>query len=811
MKISYNWLKKYISIEESAERIAQLLTDSGLEVEGLEKSEGVEGGLQGVVVGEVMACAQHPNADRLKVTQVNIGAEQTVQIVCGAPNVAAGQKVMVATVGTTLPMDGNPLKIKKGKLRGEASEGMICAEDELGVGKSHDGILVLPAETTVGVAAKDYFEITEDYTIEIGLTPNRADATSHIGVARDLVALKALHPELKIGRQIQWPNVEDFQVDHTHLSIDIQVEDSDRCPRYSGVTISDVKVQASPKWLQEHLQSIGLAPINNVVDITNFVLHEMGQPLHAFDAAKIKGNVVKIQTLAEETAFTTLDEKERKLSNQDLMICNGEEGMCIAGVFGGVHSGVTESTTSVFLESAYFNPVSVRKTAKRHGLNTDASFRYERGTDPEITVYALKRAALLIQSLAGGEVSMDVKDIYPHPIKPFEVNFSPKRCNQLIGKSIDHSTIQTILESLDIEVDSTAQETWKLRVPTYRVDVQREADVIEEVLRIYGYNQVELPQRMMSALSYSQKPDLTETRHQVSETLVGLGYQEIMNNSLSSSAAYENSPWNTSELVTMKNPLSSELNAMRQTLIFDGLKAVAFNLNRRAERIRFFELGKVYKSVAGKRKEREMLLLMASGKRNEESWGENHMLTSFYDIKGTVEALFSAWGLDQMRIEFAETSHEAFDYGLNISINRSVVGTIGKINATLAQRQDVKQDTFAAELDWEALFKWISKTKVKFQPISKYPAVRRDLALLLDKDVRYEDLERLAKKQEKKLLQTVNLFDVYEGKNLPENKKSYALSFVFQDDQSTLKDAKVDGIMKKIVSNFEKQFQAELR
>ncbi len=812
MKISFNWLKKYISIEETPERVAELLTDTGLEVEGLEKIEGVEGGLKGVVVGEVVECTQHPNADRLRVTQVNVGGPELLQIVCGAPNVAAGQKVMVATVGTTLPIGDKPLKIKKGKLRGETSEGMICAEDELGVGQSHEGILVLPEDTPIGTEAKKYFDLEEDYVFEIGLTPNRADGTSHIGVARDLVALKAIRPELKVSEKVEWPSVNAFQVANTERLVNIQIEDIHRCPRYSGVTISNVKVKPSPKWLQDHLQALGLAPINNVVDSTNFVLHEMGQPLHAFDADQVKGNQIVVKTLPEGTRFTTLDEKERELHQDDLMICSATEGLCIAGVFGGLHSGVTQSTQHVFLESAYFNPVTVRKTAKRHTLNTDASFRYERGTDPTITVYALKRAALLIQELAGGEISMEIEDVYPTAIEPFSVEFNTKRCAQLIGQSIEVPTIKTILEALDIKVVEENGEDWKLEVPPYRVDVQREADVIEEVLRIYGYNQVELPARMTSSLSYSQKPDPTETRHQVAQSVAEMGYNEMMNNSLTSEALYQEGAWATEKLVHIKNPLSSELSVMRQTLLFGALQVVNFNINRKAETISLFEIGNVYSQENGKRKERQNLLLVNAGNTDAERWNVENQATDFFHLKGAVERLFETWGLDQMKIDWKETDHAAYDFALSISINRQEVGVLGKVSAELCKKMEIKQnDVFAAELSWDELFKWMAKVQVKFKPIAKYPSVRRDLALLLDQPVNYQELEALAFKQERKLLKSVNLFDVYEGKNLPEGKKSYALSFTFQDESGTLKDAKVDAVINKVLKAYESQLGAVLR
>ncbi|MAX79711.1 MAG: phenylalanine--tRNA ligase subunit beta [Crocinitomicaceae bacterium] len=812
MKISLNWLKDYININETPQRVGELLTDSGLEVEGLEKIEAVKGGLEGVVIGEVLACEQHPNADKLKVTKVNVGGDEPLQIVCGAPNVAAGQKVVVATVGTTLYPDGeNALKIKKGKLRGEVSEGMICAEDELGLGESHAGIMVLDQGVTVGVAAADHFNLEDDYLIEIGLTPNRADAASHIGVARDLIALKKLNPELQLGDTLKRPSIEAFKVNNQELEIDIELKNTEACPRYTGTTIKGVTVKPSPEWLQTKLRAIGIAPINNVVDVTNFVLHEMGQPLHAFDAGKIKGNKVIVQPLAEGTPFVTLDETERKLSDRDLMICNAEEGMCIAGVFGGLKSGVSTATTDIFLESAYFNPVWVRKTAKRHGLNTDASFRYERGTDPYITVEALKRAALLIQEVAGGEVAMEVKDIYPKEIPPFEVTFSYERCNTLIGKAIDKATVKSIITSLDIEIAKESEDTLELVVPPFRVDVQREADVVEEVLRIYGYNNVELPEKMTSSLSYRQHPDPVVMKNRIADQLASLGFYEMMNNSLTASSYYTEGYWNKSNAIRIKNPLSSELDVMRQTLLFDALKTVAYNQNRKSENLRLAEFGKVYAVVDDKREEHENLLVTISGNRRDESWMQPTEKTTFYHLKGAVEAIFQNLGLNQFRLEWNETQHSAFDYGLDIILNKEAVGTLGKVSVDLASKFDVKQAVFAAELNWTTILSWTKRVKVKFQPLPKYPSVRRDLALLLDKHVAFNEIETIAGKQEKKLLKAVNLFDVYEGKNLEEGKKSYAVSFTFQDENKTLTDQQIDKVMTKLVKAYEQELNAALR
>lgn len=795
----------------SPERMAEILTDTGLEVEGLHKIEAVKGGLEGVLVGEVLTCTQHPDADRLKVTTVSVNGGEDLQIVCGAPNVAAGQKVIVATVGCTLyPNPEEPFKIKKSKIRGVESMGMLCAEDELGMGESHDGILVLDENAQVGQKASAYFDLEDDYGIEIGLTPNRADAMGHIGVARDLVAYLNVHDNADL--EINWPDVSDFKIDNEDLTIDVSVEDTDHCPRYMGTSIKGVKVEASPSWLQKRLRSIGLSPINNVVDVTNFVMHELGMPLHAFDAAKLNGKVV-VKLAKEGEKFTTLDEVERTLGSSNLMITNGTENLCIAGVFGGIDSGIKDGTTDVFLESAYFNPVSVRKTAKMHALNTDASFRYERGVDPNLTDYALKRAALLIKEIAGGMISMKVTDTSSTPVAGHEVEFSYSRCCQLIGHDIDEKTVSDILSNLDIEISSKDGDSWKLTVPAYRVDVTREADVVEEVLRIYGFNNIPLPSKLNSSIAYFPKPDVEKVQMIISEMLVGMGCMETMNNSLTKSSyisAFEGGQVKSERNVEILNPLSQDLDIMRQSLIFNALETVEYNQNRQHSDLRLFEFGKVYHKFGEDYNENGRLLIVLSGKKNSENWNSSKEEFSYYSIKGMVMAVLTRLGLENMLKEKA-TKNDLFTDGLQLSILKQKIGDIGWASAKLRKHFGIKNDVFIADLDWDALIDCLKFSKIKFSELPKTFEVRRDFSLLLDEKVKFAEIEEVALGCDRKLLKEVGLFDVYEGKNLEQGKKSYAVSFKFQDPEKTLKDKQIDAIMDKIRGQLESKLKAQLR
>ena len=809
MKISYNWIKQFIKIDWTPEQTSELLTDLGLEVEGLDLYQSVKGGLEGVVVGEVLTCVQHSNADKLKVTTVNIGQDQPVQIVCGAPNVAAGQKVPVATIGTTLyTEEGEAWTIKKGKIRGEESHGMICAEDELGLGKSHDGILVLPEDTVVGTRCADLFEVENDQVFEIGLTPNRADAMSHFGTARDL---KAGLQQKGINVELITPSVSAYHVDSRTLKIDVDVLNKELAPRYCGVTISGLKVETSPEWLQNRLKAIGLSPINNVVDITNYVLHDLGQPLHAFDASKITGNKVEVKTLPTGTKFTTLDGVERELHEDDLMICNAEKPMCIAGVFGGIDSGVTEHTTNIFLESAYFNPVSVRKTAKRHGLNTDASFRFERGIDPKITEYALKRAALLIQEIAGGEITSDIADIYPNKIEDFQVRLSFDKVTKLIGQEIPTETIKSILTSLDIKINSVTETGLGLTIPAFRNDVTREADVIEEILRVYGYNNIETSSKLNASISNASRFEDYKLQNLVGNQLAAQGWFEIMANSLTSANYLKLTEQLKAEHnVEMLNPLSQDLGVMRQTLLFSGLEALSHNINRRQTNLKFFEFGKTYHDYNGTREEYKHLSLLVTGFKTEENWSNAPQVkTNFFYLKGTIASVLERLGIT--RYQEGATTNDVFSEGLQFSIGRDTLVNFGVLKSKIAKHFDITQDVFYADFNWDTIIEVAKRNKIKFTAIPKYPEVRRDFALLLDQNVTFDSLQAIAKKTEKQLLKKVNLFDVYQGKNLPEGKKSYAVSFTFMDERQTLTDKVVDKIMNKLQNNFEKQLGAELR
>lgn len=803
MKISYSWLKNYIKTDIKPEEAAQLLTDTGLEVEGFEKIQTVKGGLEGLVIGEVLTKTKHPDADRLNVTTVNVGGQEPLQIVCGAANVAVGQKVVVATVGTTLYNGEESFQIKKSKIRGEVSEGMICAEDEIGLGNSHDGIMVLNADAKIGSLAKEYFKIEDDFVFEIGLTPNRTDATSHIGVARDLAAALNIKNPTTIVR----PSVDAFKVDNVNLTIPVEVLDTERCPRYTGITLSGIEVKDSPDWLKNKLLAIGLKPINNIVDVTNFVLHETGQPLHAFDADKIAGKKVIVKTVADQTVFTTLDDKERKLSATDLMICNSNEPMCIAGVFGGAKSGVNNSTKNIFLESAYFNPVSVRKTAKFHGLNTDASFRYERGADPNITVYALKRAILLMQEVAGGKVSSEIIDVYPKPIQDFNVELAYSTCDKLIGEKLDRAIIKKILLSLEIKIVNETAESLMLQIPPFKADVQRDVDVVEEILRVFGYNNIKLPDLMSSALVYRPSVDKDKIINTLSDLLVSQGFNEILSNSLTKSSYYQEKD----SLVKLLNPLSSELDVMRQTLLFNGLETIVYNQNRKSPNIKFFEIGKTYTKQSDKFVENSFVGIFISGNYAQENWSVNKSATNFFHLKGYVQTILEKFGLAEANFLFNQESDSLFNYALTYQLNDKELVKLGKVSTKIQKQFDITNEVFYAQINLDNFIKLASKTKIQYKEIGKYPSVRRDLALLIDKQINYHQLEQLAYKQEKRLLKQVNLFDVYEGKNLEEGKKSYAVSFVFQDDEKTLTDVQIDKTMERLIQVFNTELGAILR
>ena len=809
MRISYNWLKQFIKIEKSSEETADLLTDLGLEVEGVDKFESLKGGLEGVVVGHVLTCEKHPDADRLRITTVDLGdGNPPVQIVCGAPNVAAGQKVPVATIGTKLyDKEGNPFEIKKGKIRGQESHGMICAEDELGIGESHDGILVLDDQLKPGTLAKDIFDIEVDEVFEIGLTPNRADAMSHFGVARDLkagLAHKDKHFELIT------PSVSNFRVDKRTLKIDVAIEDEKLAPRYCGVTISGITVRQSPSWLQNRLKAIGLTPKNNIVDVTNYVLHELGQPLHAFDANQIKGNKVIVKTVAAGTKFTTLDDVERTLDAEDLMICHAEGPMCIAGVFGGKDSGVTENTQTIFLESAYFNPVSIRKTAKRHALNTDASFRFERGIDPNITEYALKRAALLIQEVAGGEITSDIVDIYPKKVEDFQVFLNFNNVKRVIGEDLPKETIKKILVALDIKVNNVTEAGLGLVIPSYRVDVQREIDVIEDILRVYGYNNIAIPTKLNATIANVSRTEEYKIQNIVANQLCALGFNEMMANSLTT-PDYSKLSENIKDdfNVLMLNPLSNDLSAMRQSMLFSGLEAISFNTNRRRSDLKLFEFGKTYHKLPSGFEENKHLTMFVCGNRNEENWNQAQQKSDFFLFKGYINSIFSRLGLDT-KLTTLPLDNDVFAEGVALAIGKETVVEFGTVKKNILKHFDIKQEVLYADFAWARIQKYISN-KLKFTDIPKYPEVRRDLALLLDDTVSFEQLFKLAKQTEKKLLKDVNLFDVYQGNNLPEGKKSYAVSFTIQDDNKTLNDKEIEKIMTKLQTNFEKELGATLR
>jgi len=808
MKISYNWLKQFLQVDWEENKTSELLTDLGLEVEGIETKESIKGSLEGILVGEVLTCVQHPNADRLKITTVDLGTGDPVQIVCGAPNVAAGQKVPVATIGTTLYDDeGVGFKIKKGKIRGEESHGMICAEDELGLGTSHDGILILNKKLKVGTPAAEVFNIETDQVFEIGLTPNRADAMSHYGVARDFRAGLIQHG---INLELITPSVSDFHVEQRRLRIDVEVENKDLAPRYCGISIVDVEVKDSPEWIQNRLKSIGITPKNNIVDITNYVLHELGQPLHAFDASKIKGNKVIVKTLAQGTKFTTLDEVERELHSEDIMICDAESNpLCIAGVFGGINSGVSEKTTSIFLESAYFNPVSIRKTAKRHALNTDASFRFERGIDINFTEYALKRAALLIEEYAGGKVASDVMDFYPEKIEDFQVFLSYESAFRLIGQEIDKETIKNILASLEIKISSETEGGLGLTIPSYRVDVQREADIIEEILRVYGYNNIKFSHKLNTSISFDSNKDIS-LENIVANQLTTLGFNETMANSLTKEEYSSFSENLKSEFnVTMLNPLSNDLKVMRQSLLFSGLESISYNLNRKNNSLKLYEFGKTYHKYEKGYQEDKHLTIFVSGARTKDTWTSLTQNSEFFYLKGIVMSILERIGVTN--IKTSPVKSDVFSEGIVLSLGKNKLVEFGVIKKKILKEFGIKQEVLFADFDWTSILSISGKKKIKVSMLPKFPSVKRDLALLLDQKITFKEIYDLAFQSERNLLKDVGLFDVYQGDKLPEGKKSYAVSFLLQDNNKTLEDRQIDKIMQKLQQSFEKNLGAVLR
>ena len=820
MNISFKWLKNYADIDLSAEQVATLLTDIGLEVEGFEKVETIRGGLEGVVVGQVLTCVDHPDSDHLHITTVDVGAEAPLNIVCGAANCRQGLKVMCATVGAVLYPIGaeEGFKIKRSKIRGVESLGMLCAEDELGIGTSHDGIIELPESAVVGTPAREYYHIEDDYLIAIGLTPNRVDAASHIGVARDIVAYLKSQGQ---RADLRMPSVDGFAVDNHDLTVAVEVANTTACPRYAGVTVKGCKIAPSPEWMQNYLRAAGINPKNNLVDITNFVLFELGQPLHAFDAQKIEGGKIVVRNCDEGTPFVTLDGVERKLSAADLMICSAERPMCLAGVYGGLDSGVSDTTTDIFIESAYFNPVSVRKSAKRHGLNTDSSFRFERGIDPNMQVYALKRAALLFKELAGGTISSEICDLYPVKVEPFRFDFSLSRAKMLIGKDIDDQTIKNIITALDVVIESEQNGILSVAVPPYRVDVQREADLVEDVLRIYGYNNVEIPTQVRSTLSYAQKPDKNHLYNMVADMLTARGYTEIMSNSLTKAAYYENLEcYKAENCVKILNPLSTDLNVMRQTLLFNTLEAVALNINHKNGDLKLYEAGNCYyyntqnateENPLAAYSENYRLAIAVTGGDAAPSWNCKANQTSFFTLRAAVELLLKRFGLDIYNLKCEGCNFDIFSDAICLSVNNKPLVWMGQVSAKLCKTMGIKQEVFFAEVDFDLLVKATRKHKITVTELPKYPEVKRDLALLVDKGVSFAQLRAIAFATERKLLKSVALFDVYEGDRLPEGKKSYALSFILEDKTQTLNDKTIERTMANLQAAFEKQLGASIR
>ena len=819
MNISYNWLKEYVNFDLTPDEVAAALTSIGLEAGGVEEVQTIKGGLEGLVIGEVLTCVEHPNSDHLHITTVNLGSGEPTQIVCGAPNVAAGQKVVVATLGAKLYDGDECFTIKKSKIRGVESIGMICAEDEIGIGTDHAGIIVLPADAVPGTLAKDYYNVKSDYVLEVDITPNRADACSHFGVARDLYAYLVQNGH---NTQLTKPSVDAFKIDNHDLDIDVVVENSEACPRYAGVTIKGITVKESPEWMQNRLRAIGVRPINNIVDITNFIVHELGQPLHCFDA-DVVGKKVIVKTLPEGTPFTTLDGVERKLSDRDLMICNENGPMCIAGVFGGLDSGVTEKTVNVFLESAYFHPTWVRKTARRYALNTDASFRFERGIDPLYTDYVLKHAALLVQELGGGTVSSEIKDVYPVSFSKFNVDITYKKINTLIGKEIPVETVKSIVSSLEMEILSETAEGLSLAVPPYRVDVMRDVDVIEDILRIYGYNNVEIPSTLKSSLTTKGAADKSyKLQSLISEQLVGCGFNEILNNSLTRAAYYEGSEsFPANNLVMLLNPLSNDLNCMRQTLLFGGLESITHNANRKNADLKFFEFGNCYYFNEDKKNPEKVLAaynedyhlgLWVSGKMVSNSWAHADEQSTVYELKAYVENILLRLGIDLRKLVIGNLSDDLFATALSVNTQGGKrLAAFGVVSKKQLKAFDIDNEVYYADLNWDELMKAIKSVKVSYKEISKFPAVKRDLALLIDKHVQFAEIEKIAFETERKLLKSVSLFDVYEGKNLEAGKKSYAVSFLLQDETQTLNDKQIDKFMSKLVANLENKLGAKLR
>lgn len=818
MKISYNWIKDYLNIDLKPAEMAEILTGIGLEIEGMDEWVSVKGGLEGVVIGEVLTCKKHPDADKLSVTTVDIGGPEPLRIVCGAPNIAAGQKVPVATVGTIVFKGAESMEIKKSKIRGELSEGMICAEDELGLGISHDGIMVLNKDAIPGTPGGTYFKITRDFVFEVGLTPNRIDSGSQFGVARDLAAY--LNLNAGISEKAVLPSIKDFKPDNRDNTYEVIIENTADCPRYSGITISGVTIEESPGWLKNKLRAVGLNPINNVVDITNFVQHEIGQPLHAFDADKIEGRRVIIKNLPDKSKFITLDEAERSLSSRDLMICNTTEGMCIAGVFGGIKSGVTPSTKNIFLESAYFNPVAIRKTSKRHGLKTDASFRFERGADPNITTWALKRAIMLIKEIAGGKISSDIVDVYPNHIKNVQVEVNYNNINRLIGKNIDPQVVKRILTLLEIEIIEEKGDNLTLNIPSYRVDVKQEADVIEEILRIYGYNNVGVTNHVNSTLSYPEKPDKEKIVNIVSDLLSANGFSEIMCNSLNPAAWYQqNSDFDNEQLVMLANPLSSDLNVMRQSLIYGGLNTIIWNINRQTPDLRLYEFGHCYfyhKSGEAYPKannyiEKASLDLFVTGNTGRQSWNSKTNPTDFFNIKSSVEMILSRLGVKPGSLISGESDKKYFTESVTYLLNNKIVAEAGRVSRKYLMQFDIGQDVYYGHIEWDLILKLIKTHSISFRELPKYPSVRRDLALLLDRSVKFGQVMEIAFRTEKNILNDVTLFDVYESDNLGKNKKSYAVSFILRDDLKTMTDKNIDKVMNNLIKAFETELNAQIR
>ncbi len=820
MKISYNWLKQYVDVDLPAEVTGKILTATGLEVEDISEVESVKGGLKGVVIGKVLSCEKHPNADKLSLTKVDIGQAEPLPIVCGASNVAVNQKVLVATVGSTLYIGDKSFEIKKASIRGEQSEGMICAEDELGLGVSHDGIMVLPDDAQTGLPAAEYFKLEEDSVFEIGLTPNRSDATSHIGVARDLVAaLNFQNGESKY--LLKRPDVESFSIDNHDLEIPVEVDDISACPRYSGITLTDLKVGPSPDWMQNKLKVIGVRPINNIVDITNYVLFETGQPLHAFDARAIDGQKIIVKKLPANTPFITLDEVERKLDAMDLMICNTNEPMCIGGVFGGIKSGVTESTTAIFLESACFEAKGIRRTAKQHGLQTDASFRFERGSDPEMTIYALKRAALLMKELAGARISSNIQDVYPKPFKPADIRLEFDYLYTLGGHHIPAEQVVSILKDLEIAVKVQDEKGLDLCVPAFKTDVKRPADIVEEVLRIYGYDRIPIPDKLNASLNPLHGADNDKLQNKVSDMLTAKGFYEIMNNSLTRSAYSRSFSFvDENKQVRMLNPLSSDLDVLRQSLLTGGLESLAYNQNRKSTDLRFYEFGHVYQFIKSRAKaddslsayfEEKHLDMWLMGNKSPENWGKKTESLDFFDLKHEIESVLQALNISPDACSTSSVDEDPYEYGLTYHYDSKTIAKAGKLKRNVCDHFDLKKDVFHAQLHWEALISLSAADEIIYRPVPKFPAVRRDLALVIDKAVAYTDLQKAAAETASKLLVSMNLFDVYEGDKIPGDKKSYAISFILQDKEKTLTDKLIEKTMNKILKRFQQDFGATLR